>query len=100
MGDNKRNILIIEDDSSIRKLLYTILSEDNYNVFEAENGKNAAHTRQEPLGNCALRGLRADRREHRCVPVRGERAAGGAGHAGGRVRRGAGASDCGPTRRG
>jgi CheY-like chemotaxis protein len=39
--EEKKNILIVEDEKNIRSLLRMILEEDNYNVIEAENGKNA-----------------------------------------------------------
>ena len=35
------NILIVEDDSELRELFYTILKEDGYNVFLATNGEEA-----------------------------------------------------------
>ncbi len=39
--EEKKNILIIDDDVTIRNLARKILEDENYNIFEAENGKNA-----------------------------------------------------------
>lgn len=38
------NILIAEDEKDIRKMMKDYLSNNGYNIFEAENGKNALET--------------------------------------------------------
>lgn len=35
------NILVVEDDKNLRKLITTCLKKDNFNTFEAVNGENA-----------------------------------------------------------
>ena len=35
------NILIVEDDKNLRKLIVTCLKKNNYNTFEALNGEEA-----------------------------------------------------------
>ena len=35
------NVLIVEDDKNLRKLIVTCLKKNNYNTYEAINGNNA-----------------------------------------------------------
>jgi len=41
MANTAQTILIVDDESGLRALLRTILEEENYKVFDAENGVTA-----------------------------------------------------------
>ncbi len=41
------NILVVEDDKNLRKLITTCLKRDNYNPFEAKDGEEALHVLDE-----------------------------------------------------
>lgn len=41
MGDNMFNILVVEDDKNLRKLITTYLQRNKYNTYEATNGEEA-----------------------------------------------------------
>lgn len=52
--DEHARILIVDDDESIRKMLSTILEEEEYLVDTAENGKEAIDKSTERIFNLAL----------------------------------------------
>jgi DNA-binding response OmpR family regulator len=39
----KRNLLIVEDDPKIRKLLFIYFRDEGFNILEAETGEDAIH---------------------------------------------------------
>ncbi len=43
MNQTGRNILIVDDDSSIQELLRIILTKNGYTVHQATNGEEAIH---------------------------------------------------------
>jgi len=43
MNSSDRNILIVDDDTSIQELLRIILTKNGYNVHQAANGEEAIH---------------------------------------------------------
>lgn len=53
MGENERNILLIDDSTSIRKFIRGLLEEENYNVYEAADGEEGIQA-FEKLGNIDL----------------------------------------------
>ena len=54
----KGNILIVDDDSSIRKVLAAILEEKGYNVETVENGRKAIEKTKTKFYNLALIDIR------------------------------------------
>ncbi len=54
----KGNILIVDDDSSIRKVLSAILEEKGYNVETVENGRKAIEKTKTKFYNLALIDIR------------------------------------------
>lgn len=42
MRESKNTVLVVDDDPQIRKMLSTVLEDENYKVMECENGKGAA----------------------------------------------------------
>ena len=53
MNENKKNILVVEDNVSIRNFVKVILEAANYNVFEASNGEEGIEVYKK-LGNIDL----------------------------------------------
>ena len=53
MNENKKNILVVEDNVSIRNFIKVILEAANYNVFEASNGEEGIEVYKK-LGNIDL----------------------------------------------
>ena len=53
MNDNQKNILVVEDNVSIRNFVKVILEAANYNVFEASNGEEGIEVYKK-LGNIDL----------------------------------------------
>ena len=53
MNDNQKNILVVEDNVSIRNFIKVILEAANYNVFEASNGEEGIEVYKK-LGNIDL----------------------------------------------
>lgn len=53
MRENERNILLIDDSISVRKFIRGLLEEENYKVYEAENGEEGLQE-FERLGNIDL----------------------------------------------
>lgn len=54
----KANILVVDDEPSIRKVLAAILEEKGYNVESAENGKEAIRKSKTKFYNLALIDIR------------------------------------------
>lgn len=54
----KANILVVDDEPSIRKVLSAILEEKGYNVESAENGKEAIRKSKTKFYNLALIDIR------------------------------------------
>ncbi|MBN1833630.1 MAG: PAS domain S-box protein [Deltaproteobacteria bacterium] len=52
--DGSETVLIVEDDSSVRKLLRNTLKEKGYKILEAENGENALRVSQTHDGSIDL----------------------------------------------
>jgi len=56
--ERRGNILIVDDDSSIRKVLTAILEEKGYNVEAVENGRKAIERTKTKFYNLALIDIR------------------------------------------
>ena len=50
----KKKILVVEDDSGARSLLVKLLTENGYDVIEADHGKAAAKLLQDGLNPCVI----------------------------------------------
>ena len=53
----RQSILVVDDDNEIRNLLRSILEEDGYGVYTAENGKKAVAVLKESHVNLMLTDL-------------------------------------------
>ncbi|MDR3593271.1 response regulator [Clostridium sp.] len=53
MNEKQKNILVVEDNSSVRKFIRLILENANYNVYEASNGEEGIEVYKK-LGNIDL----------------------------------------------
>ena len=52
--DDKRSILIVEDDDDVRGALAAVLEEEGYSVLEARHGEEALRALRGPVAVCLI----------------------------------------------
>ena len=59
----KLKILVVDDDMSLRKMLETVLTDDGYDIKEADDGQHAIEAVEEQFYDLILMDIRMARME-------------------------------------